>query len=89
MYLHWLSTGPGQGLGSVSGRMGCMILRRIFHIAPEEGQGPEQEQGQMGYVPICQVLKLFQMVCFNDISMAFRCSVLDPDTASVNGLCII
>ena len=63
MYSHWLSTGPGQGLGSVSGRMGCMILRRIFHIAPEQGQEPEQEQGRMSYVPIFQVLKLFQMVC--------------------------
>ena len=60
-----------------------MILRRTFHIAPEQGQG------RMGYVPIFQVLKLFQVVCFNDISMAFRCSVLAPDTASVNGFCII
>ena len=42
----------------------------------------------MGYVPIFQVLKLVQLVCFNDISMAFRCPGV-PDTASVNGFCII
>ena len=84
VYSHWLSLGPGQGAGPESGRMGCMILRRTFHIAPEQGQEPEQGQGRMGYVPIFQVLKLFQVVCFNDISMAFRCSVLAPDTTSVN-----
>ena len=66
VYSHWLSLGPSQGPGPVSGRMGCMILR-TFHIAPEQGQG------KMGYVPIFQVLKLFQVVCFNDISMVFRC----------------
>ena len=43
----------------------------------------------MGYVPIFEVLKLFQVVCFNDMSMAFRCPVLAPNTASVNGFCII
>ena len=43
-----------------------------FHTAPEQEQGPEQ------------VLKLFQVVCFNDISVAFRCSDLASDTASVN-----
>ena len=36
----------------------------------------------MSYVPIFQVLKLFQVVYFNDISMAFRCLVLARDTAS-------
>ena len=34
----------------------------------------------MGYGPIFQVLKLFQVVCFNCITMAFRCPVLAPDT---------
>ena len=58
--------------------MGCMILRRTFHTAPEQEQGPEQGQGRMGYVPTFQVLKLFQVVCFNDISMAFRCPILAP-----------
>ena len=87
VYSHWLSLGPRQGAGPESGRMGCMILRRTFHTAPEQGQEPEQ--GRMGYVPIFQVLELFQVVCFNDISMAFRCSVLAPDTANVNGFCII
>ena len=75
VYSHWLSPGLGQG----PGRIGYMVLRRAFHIAPEQGQG------RMGYVPIFQVLKLFQVVCFNDISMAFRCPVLAPDTASVSG----
>ena len=52
---------------------------------------PEQEQGQgrMGYIPIFHVLKLFQVVCFNDTSMASKCPVLAPDTASGNGFCII
>ena len=36
-----------------------------------------------------QVLKLFQVVCFNCISMTFRCPVLAPDIASVNGFCIL
>ena len=27
--------GPGQG----PGRMGCMVLIRTFHTAPEQGQG--------------------------------------------------
>ena len=88
VYSHWLSPGPGWGPGPVSGRMGYMILR-TFHIAPEPGQGPEQGQGRMGHVPIFQVLKLFQVVCFHDISMAFWCPVLAPDTASVNGFYII
>ena len=88
MYSHWMSPGPGQGLGPEPGRMGCMVLR-TFHTAPEQEQGPEQGQERMLYVPIFQVLKLFQLVCFNDISMAFRCPVLAPDTASVSGFCII
>ena len=49
-----------------------MILRRTFHIAPERGQG------RMGYIPIFQV----QVVCYNDMSMAFSCLVLAPDTAN-------
>ena len=64
-----------------------MVIRRTFHTAPEQEQGPEQGQGRMGYAHIFQVLKLFQVVCSNDISMA--CSVQAPDTASVNGFCII
>ena len=66
-----------------------MDLRGTFHTAPEQGQGPGQGQGRMGYVPIFQILKLSQVVCCNDISMAFRCPVLAPDTASVNGFCMI
>ena len=31
----------------------------------------------------------FQVVCFNDISMALRCPVLVSGTASVNGFCIL
>ena len=71
VYLHWLSQGPGQGLRPEPGRMGRMVIRRAFRIAPEQEQG----QGRMGYVPIFQVLKLFQVVCFNCISVAFRCPV--------------
>ena len=89
MYSHWLSPGPGHRPGPEPGRMGCIVLRRTFYTAPEQEQGPEQGQGRIGYVPIFQVLKLFQVVCFNDISMAFRCPVLASDTASVNGFCII
>ena len=89
VYSHWLSPGPGQGQGPEPGRMGCMVIARTFHTAPEQEQGPEQGKGRMGYVPIFKVLKQFQVVCFNDISMAFRCPVLAPDTASVNGFCII
>ena len=66
-----------------------MVLRRTFHTTPEQGQGSEQRQGRMGYVPILLVLKLFQVECFNDISMAFRCPILVPDTANVNDVCIM
>ena len=69
--------------------MSCMVLRRTFHTAPEQEQGPEQGQGRMGYGPIYEVLKLFQVVCFNCISIVFGCPVLAPDTASVNGFYII
>ena len=45
---------------------------------------------RLGYITIfLQVLKLFQMVYFNDISMAFRCTLRVTDTASVNSFCII
>ena len=89
VYSHWLSPRPGQGLGPEPGRMGFMVIRRTFHTAPEQEQGPEQGQGRMGYVPIFQVLKLSWVVCFNDFSMAFRGPVLAPDTASVNSFCTI
>ena len=65
-----------------------------LELAQGLGHGPGNFRDRdlnrdMGYVPIFQVLKLFQVVCFNDISMAFRCPVLAPDTASMNGFCII
>ena len=82
-FLHWLSSGLGQGPGPRPGRMGCMVLCRTFHTAPEQGQG------RMGYVPIFGVLKLFQVVCFKCISMAYRCPVLVLDTASVKDFCTI
>ena len=63
--------------------MGRMVLCRTFHTVPEQGQG------RMGYVPILLFLKLFQVVCFNDISMALMCPILVPDTANVNVFCII
>ena len=70
--------------GTWTRKNGLYVLCRTFHFAPQQGQGqgPEQGQGRMGYVAIFQVLKLFQVVGFNDISMAFRCPVLAPDTAS-------
>ena len=42
VYSHWLSQGPGQG--PEPGRIGCMVLRRTFHIAPEQRQRPKQGQ---------------------------------------------
>ena len=57
--LHWLSPRPGPE------QMGYMILCRTFHTAPE--QGPEQRRETMGCIHICQVLELFQVVCFNGI----------------------
>ena len=51
VYSHWLSPGLGHRPRPESGSMGCMILR-TFHIAPQQGLGPEQEQGRMGYVPL-------------------------------------
>ena len=78
VHSHWRSLGQGPG----PRRMGCMVLRRTFNTAPE------QEQGEW-VIPIFQVLKLFQGVYFNDISVVFRCPVLAPETASVNGFCII
>ena len=61
VYSHCLSPGPGPE----PGRMCCMVLKRTFHTAPEQEHGPKQRQGRIGYVPIFQVLKLFQVVCFN------------------------
>ena len=37
VYSHWLGPEPGPGQGP--GRMGCMVLIRTFHTAPEQGQG--------------------------------------------------
>ena len=34
-------------------------------------------------------MKLFQVVCFNDISMAFRRPVLVPDTPRGNGIILV
>ena len=83
VYSYWLFLELGQGPGPGPGRMGCMVLRRTFHTVPEQGQG------RKGYVPIFQGTELFQVMCFNDISITFRCLVLVPDTASVNSFCII
>ena len=58
-------------LSPESGRIGCMALCRTFHTAPEQGQG------RMGYVPIFQVLKLFQVV-FQLYFNGFRVSSPGP-----------
>ena len=78
-------TAPEQG----QGRIDCMVLCRTFHTAPEQGQEPEWGPIRIYCVPIFQILKLLQVVCFNGISMAFRCPVLVPDTGRVKGFCII
>ena len=39
VYSHWLSLEPGQGPGPEPGSIGCMVLRRTFHTAPEQGTG--------------------------------------------------
>ena len=39
VYSHWLGLEPGLGPGQGPGRMGCMVLIRTFHTAPEQGQG--------------------------------------------------
>ena len=43
----------------------------------------------MFYVSVFHVLKLFQVVHFSCISIAFRCPVLAPYTTNVNSFCII
>ena len=60
-----------------------MVLCRTFHTTPEQGQK------RMGYLPIFQVPKVFQVVCFTGISMAFRCLVLVPNITSVKGFRIL
>ena len=47
---HWLSLGPGQGLGPEPGRMGCMVLRRTFHTASEQEQGTWTGTGKNGFM---------------------------------------
>ena len=81
VYSHWL--GPelelGQGPGPVlcrtfhiaqgPGRIGCMVLIRTFHIAPEQAQGRTLvfitghifRTWKMGTRPILQVLKIFHV----------------------------
>ena len=67
VYLHWLSPVLGQGPGPRLRKIACMVLSRAIHTAPEQGQG------RIGYVPIFQVLKLFQVVWyFNGFQVASR-----------------
>ena len=88
---------PSGGVGgSPSGQCagGTHLLERIlvyktFHTAPDEGQGPEPWQRRIGCGPIFQVLKLFQVVCFNCISMDIGSPVLVLVQVSVKGFCII
>ena len=39
VYSHYLGPEPGPGQGPGPGRIGCMVLIRTFHTAPEQGQG--------------------------------------------------
>ena len=75
-------SGTGQALGL--GQMGCMVLCWTFTSrCTWTGTGKNRLCAHF------QVLKPFQVVCFNYISIAVRCPVLVPDTASVKGFCII
>ena len=47
VYSDWLSPGLGQEPGPRHGQMGCMVICRTFHTAPE------QEQGVTPIVPHC------------------------------------
>ena len=40
VYSHWVSPRPGQRPSLRQRRMGCIVLCRTFHTAPEQGQGP-------------------------------------------------
>ena len=64
-YSHWLSPGPGPG--PEPGRMGCIVITRTFHTAPEREQGPEQGQGRMRYIPI---FRRCVLVIFNDFQVS-------------------
>ena len=39
VYSHWLGPEPGPGQGQGLERMGCMVLLRTFHTAPEQREG--------------------------------------------------
>ena len=60
VYSHWLTPGPEQGIGTGTGKIGCMRLYRTFHSTQEPGP----EKSRMGSKPILQDLKLNQeMIC--------------------------
>ena len=64
--LWWcVHAGCNRDLKLGPGWMGYMILWTL-------NTTPALEQGRMDCVPIFQVLKQFQLVCFNVISMPFR-----------------
>ena len=66
VYSHWLGPEPGPGEGQGLGRMGCMVLIRTFHTAPEQGQGrtPGTFSGPEEWVwyHIFQVLKMYPVM---------------------------
>ena len=42
VYSHWLGPEPGPGPGQEPERMGCMVLIRTFHTAPELNRDREE-----------------------------------------------
>ena len=77
VHSHWLCLGREPQPG-----------RMVSHCT-WTGTGTWIGTGKNGYVPIFHILKLFPLVCFNWISVAFKCPVLAPYTTSVNGFCKI
>ena len=65
VYSHWLTPGPEQGTGTGTGKMGCMILYRMFHTTQESGPESGPEKSRMGFKPIFQDLKLNQEMIYN------------------------
>ena len=85
VYSHSLFPGPEEAWPRKNGLYG--FRKNLSHCTKQA-----RDLAGTGNNGLCihfQVLKLFQMVYFNYISMAFRCPVLAPYTASGNGFCII
>ena len=97
VYSHWLGLEPGpwQEPGLVlcgtfhivwgPGRMGCVVLIRIFHTAPGQEwrtlvfiTGHIFRTWKMGTRPICQVLKMFQVFFLVPVQVQCERFLLKP-----------